>query len=486
METKKIANKKNNMADKTVSPRKTRTEKDFLGKIKVPFNAYHGSHTARALNNFKISSITAPKSFRKALGIIKLAAVKTNTSLGLIKSREEKVISQSCTEFIEGKFDNEFIVDIFQAGAGTNYNMNINEIISNRANELLYKTKGAYTPVHPNNHVNMSQSSNDVTPTATRLAILLMLPALIQRLKELEKSIGEKQKKYSKTLKVGRTHLQDAVPITVGQELDSYRQALTKSREFITQRAQDLKILGIGGTAVGTGITADPGYKKIMLENLSKLMKIKFARAKNATEIANNMNSFLNFSAALKSLAVNLLNISEDLKIMGMGPKAGINEITLPSVQPGSSIMPGKVNPSILECVDMIAVQVIGNDKTIELSAQKSHFELNVMCPIIMYNILQSMEILTNGLNLIHEKCVKNLEYNGKTIKNLFEKSLAVATALVPHLGYELTAEIVKSALKKDIPIKDELVARKLYTPQEVEKILSVEAITNPVKIKRR
>ncbi|MFA6917351.1 MAG: aspartate ammonia-lyase [Candidatus Gracilibacteria bacterium] len=464
------------------NPKSTRTEKDFLGEIKVPESAYFGSHTARAMENFQISGITAPNAFRKALGIIKLAAANTNASMGLLKTKEEKAIEQACREFIDGKFDKEFIIDIFQAGAGTSYNMNANEIIANRANELLKGKKGEYKPVHPNNHVNMSQSSNDVNPAATRLAILLMLPGLIQELIALEEEIGKKQEKYSQTLKVGRTHLQDAVPITVGQELDSYRQALEKSRIFITQRADDLKILGIGGTAVGTGITADPSYKKIMLENLYKLTKITFVKTKNATETTNNMNSFMNFSAALRSLAVNLLNISEDIKIMSMGPKTGINEVLLPAVQPGSSIMPGKVNPSVLECVDMIAVQVLGNDKTIELSAQKSHFELNVMCPIIMYNILQSVEILTNGLRLLREKCIKGLEYNKKIIKTLFENSLAVATALVPHLGYELTAEIVKSALKKDINIKEELITRKIYTPKEIEKILSVEAITNPIK----
>jgi len=464
---------------------KTRTEKDFLGNILVPSSCYYGSHTARAKANFNISGLTASKAFRKALCLIKLAAAKTNAQLHLLDNKSAKAIAQACEEFMNGKFDHEFTIDVFQAGAGTSYNMNINEILANRANELLGGRKGEYKPVHPNNHVNMSQSSNDVTPTATRIAILLVLPALLKELKELENVIGKKQKKYSKTLKVGRTHLQDAVPITVGQELDSYRQALEKSRLFIQERSKDLQILGIGGTAVGTGITADPDYKKVMIENLKKLTGVKFIRTKNSTETANNMNSFVNFSATLRSLAINLLNISEDLKIMNMGPKAGLSEITLPSAQPGSSIMPGKVNPSILECVDMIAVQVMGNDKTIELSAQKSHFELNVMCPIIMHNILQSLEILTNGLHLLRTKCIAELEFNTKVIKHLFDNSLAIATALVPYLGYELTADIVKSALKNNIHVKEELASRKLYTPQEIEKIFSIEAITNPIKIKK-
>lgn len=462
-----------------------RTEKDFLGEIKIPTNSYCGSHSARAKENFKISGLTAPQIFKKALGIIKLAAAKSNASLGLIDKKKEKALEKACLEFIDGKFDNEFSMDIFQAGAGTNYNMNANEIIANRANEILGGKKGEYSQIHPNNHVNMSQSSNDVTPATIRIAILLALPALLEELKSLEKTFGEKQRKYANVLKVGRTHLQDAVPITVGQELDSYRQALEKSRLFISERAEDLKILGIGGTAVGTGITADPDYKKLMLKNLYEITKIRFKKSKNATEIANNMNSFTNFSATLRSLAINLLNISEDLKIMNMGPKAGLNEINLPAVQPGSSIMPGKVNPSILECVDMIAVQVLGNDTTIEFSAQKSHFELNVMGPIIMYNILQSIEILTNGMKLLREKCIKDLQYDTKTIEKLFENSLSSATALVPYLGYELTAEIVKSALKKNIPVREELIKRNLYTPKEIAQILSVKAITTPIRIRK-
>lgn len=463
----------------------TRTEKDFIGEIKIPKNSYYGSHTARAKENFNISGIISPQIFKKALGTIKLAAVQANSSLGLIEKRRERAITQACKEFIDGKFDQEFIVDIFQAGAGTNYNMNANEIIANRANELLGGKKGKYKHVHPNNHVNMSQSSNDITPASIRIAILLALPALMKEIQALEKTFGVKQRKYANILKVGRTHLQDAVPITVGQELDSYRQSLKKSRLFIKEQAEDLKILGIGGTAVGTGITSDPDYKKLILTNLYKLTKIRFKKSKNATEIANNMNSFTNFSATLRSLAINLLNISEDLKIMNTGPKAGLSEVTLPPVQPGSSIMPGKVNPSILECVDMIAVQVLGNDTTIEFSAQKSHFELNVMGPIIMYNILQSIEILTNGVKLLREKCVQDLTYNTKTIKKLFENSLSAATALVPYLGYEITAEIVKTALKTNTPVKEILISKKLYTPQEIEKILSVKAITNPIKIRK-
>jgi len=464
---------------------KFRTEKDFLGEVKIPFDAYYGSHTARAKENFKISGLKSPDVFRRALGIIKLAAAETNMSLGLIKSREGKAIVKASEEFINGKFNDQFKLDIFQAGAGTGYNMSANEIIANRANEILGGKKGEYRHVHPNNHVNMAQSSNDVIPTATRLAALMIIPLLLKEIKDLETEIGKKQQKYSRTLKVARTHLQDAVPITIGQELDSYRQALEKSREFIDERSKDLKKLAIGGTAVGTGITADPEFKPLILKKLTELTGIKFEKAKNATEIANNMNSFLNLSAALRSLAINLLNISNDLKIMNSGPRAGFGEITLPAVQPGSSIMPGKVNPSILESIDMIAAQVIGNDKTIEIAAQKSQFELNVMCPIIMFNLLLSISILTNGIYTLRTLCIKDLKYNEDRIKYLFDNSLAMGTALVPHLGYELTADIVKSTIKKGIRIKDELLNRKLFSKSEIEKILSVDAITHPIKLRK-
>lgn len=466
-------------------PNKTRSEKDFLGSVKIPSATYYGVYTFRAKNNFQISGIQAPQAFRKALGIVKLAALETNFSLELIGKKEKAAMRQAIKEFLKGKFNSDFCLDIFQAGAGTGYNMNINEIIANRANELLGKEKGKYKPIHPNNHVNMAQSSNDVMPTAIRLAVLFELPELLKEIHELEKTIGKKQKKYANLIKVGRTHLQDAVPISFGQELDSYRQAISKSRRMIEQQAEDLKILGIGGTAVGTGINADPKYKPAMIENLIQLTGIHFEKSKNATEIANNMNSFMNFSAGLRSLATNLINFMLDLKIMNTGPLAGLAEILLPKVQPGSSIMPGKINPSVLENVEMVCFQVLGNDKTIELAAQRSNFELNVHAPVIMYNLLQSIQILTNSIRTLQLLCIKNMEVNEKRVKELFKKSLSPVTALVPYIGYEKTAEIVKATLKKGITIKQELRQRKLLTEKEMEKIFSIKAITNPQPIKR-
>ncbi|MBP9771175.1 aspartate ammonia-lyase [Candidatus Gracilibacteria bacterium] len=449
-----------------------RIEEDSMGKVEVPSEAYFGGQTARAQHNFQISKHVVPAIFRQALGMVKLAAAQTNTSLGLIDKKLSKVIVQACEEFIDGKFDADFTLDVFQAGAGTSYNMNANEIIANRANELLGGKKGEYKFVHPNNHVNMAQSTNDVIPTATRIATLLSIPGLLQSLNDCEETFEKIAKKHAKLIKVGRTHLEDAVPITLGQEFDSYKEALHKAGEFIANQSEDLQTLGIGGTAVGTGINTHAKYRETMVKNLTKMIGLHFQSGKNLTEMANNMNGFLNFSASLRSLAVNTLNICSDLKLMNMGPKAGIAEITLPGVQPGSSIMPGKVNPSIPECLEMICMQVLGNDKTIEIACQKSNFELNVFCPIIMWNLLQSMEILSNGLKMLNEFALKDLQINEKQIKKLFEESLCTATSLSPKLGYTLTAEIVKAALKKEITIKQEVLSRKLMSEKELDKLI--------------
>lgn len=462
-----------------------REEADFLGKVMVPGTAYYGTQTARAKNNFQISHLKAGKVFKEALGIVKLCATETNNSLGLLDNKKAKAIKKAAKEFIDGKFDKDFSLDAFQAGAGTSYNMNANEIIANRANELLGGKKGEYKFVHPNNHVNMAQSSNDVIPAVTRLAVLMIIPGLLKEIKELEQELKKKEKQYGKIIKIGRTHLQDAVPITFGQEFDSYKEAISKSRQLVESLGKDLQILGIGGTAVGTGLNTDRRYKKLMISNLKKSTGINFKEAKNATEMANNMNSFVNFSAGLRSLSINLLNFMGDLKLMNSGPKAGFGEIKLPEVQAGSSIMPGKVNPSIPECMEMICFRVLGNDRTIEIAAQKSNFELNVMCPIIMYCLMESIEILTNGIRMLKDKCIKGLQVNKEKISKVLKNSLSSVTALVPYIGYEMTAEIAKSALKNNVSIKEELLKRKIFTSREIEKILNLKAITGPQRAKK-
>ncbi len=457
---------------------KTRTETDSLGKISIPIDAYYGSNTARALNNFQISSLKAPSVFREALGLVKLAALESNHSLKIITAKEYKAAKKATEEFIEGKFNDDFTLDAFQAGAGTSYNMNANEIIANRANEILKGEKGQYAVVHPNNHVNYGQSTNDVIPTATKIATLFLTPALLHEIAELEKSLNNIAKKHNKTIKVGRTHLQDAVPISLGQEFEAYSQALKRSREFIADQSQELQILGIGGTAVGTGINSHPKYKDLTVKNLSKLSGIKFSSGKNLTEMANNYAPFMNFSAALRSLATNLLNISSDLKLMNTGPKTGFSEITLPPVQPGSSIMPGKINPSIPECLEMICFDVLGADRSIELAAQRSNFELNTYCPLIMHKLSHSIQVLTNGLSMFREFAIEGLIINEKHIKHSYENSLATATALAPHIGYKATADVVKNALKNGHSIKEEVLKQKLLPLKKLEKILSPENTT--------
>ncbi len=462
---------------------KTRDEKDSFGIIPVPKEAYFGAFTVRSQHNFQISGTSAPSSFRNALIQVKLAAAQANGKLKIISKKQEKAIEQAAKEFIEGKFDDQFTLDFLQAGAGTGYNMNCNEVLANRANEILGGRKGQYEYVHPNNHVNQSQSTNDTIPTATRIAILTVLPALLNEIKKLEKELEKKAIATKNLLKVGRTHLMDAVPITMGQEFDAYVQALSKSRKFIEDTAKDLLEQNIGGTALGTGINTDPDYRKLMIENLSKLTKLKLRSGKNLTELTNNMNSFMNFSSALRALATNLLNLSTDLKLMNSGPKAGFGEITLPEVQPGSSIMPGKVNPSIPECLDMICFQVLGNDRTIEIASGRSAFEINVYCPIIMFNLLQSIEILTNGLHTLRTFAIKDLKINKQHITKIYENSVCTATALAPYIGYLETSDIVKTALKKGITIREEVRSRKLMDDLKLDEILSVESTTRPRKI---
>lgn len=450
-----------------------RKEKDSLGEVEVPANCYYGAQTTRARENFKISGLKAPEIFQIALGIVKLAAIRTNHSLKEIEEKYAKVIEQACQEFIDGNFTSDFILDVFQAGAGTSYNMNANEIIANRANELLKAPKGSYKFVDPNDHVNMAQSTNDVIPTATKIAVLLILPTLIKELEEMAKALNTKSRETAKIIKVGRTHLQDAVPISMGQEFDAYKEAIQEAAKFIKEIGTKLTVLGIGGTAVGTGINTHPKYKTTIVKELSKITKIPLKSAKNLTEAANNYTPFLNFSASLRSLAVTLLNIGNDLKIMNMGPKAGINEIDLPAIQPGSSIMPGKVNPSVIECIEMICAQVIGNDKVVEISAAKSQFELNTMCPIIMYNLIQSVTILANGLRTLRTKGIEGMKINKEKIQKTFEESLCTATALSPKLGYKRTAELVKTALKNSTNIREEVLKAKLLSNKELDAIFS-------------
>ncbi|MBT3864480.1 aspartate ammonia-lyase [Candidatus Peregrinibacteria bacterium] len=429
---------------------KQRSEKDSLGTIKVPSDSYYGAFTTRALANFQISNMRAPKMFKKTLGLIKRAAAETNLEVKQLDQKLAKAIIQAAQEFEEGKFDTEFRLDVLQAGAGTPFNMNTNEIIANRANVLLKGQKGKNSPVHPNNHVNLGQSSNDVIPSTTKIAALLLLQTLLEETKKLEKAFDKKATQFKTIKKVGRTHLQDAVPMTLGHEFDAYSKAITRSRKSIEKAAEDMHVIGLGGTAIGTGILAHPNFKKKVVEKLSKLTGLKLKNPENLTETTNNYAPFADFSNTLTLLASNLFRIAMDLKLLSSGPDAGINELDLPEVQPGSSIMPGKINPSIPESVEMAFYHISGNNETIKLAAMHGQLELNSNCPIIMYNLLQTEEILTNTLNTFRTKCIDGIEANKKQIKRLYDGSNCEATTLVPKYGYDKVAEMIKKGKLKN------------------------------------
>ena len=423
---------------------KLRTEKDALGTIKVPASAYYGAFTTRALANFQISNMKAPAIFRKSLGLIKLASAKANLELKQVDPKLAKAIQEAAKEFSEGKFDTEFRLDVIQAGAGTPFNMNANEIITNRANVLLKGQKGKNSPVHPNNHTNLGQSSNDIIPSATKIDALLLLEELLNEIKKLENSLDKKAKEFKNITKVGRTHLQDAVPFPLSLEYEGYKAAITRSKKALERTAEELKEIGLGGTAVGTGFNAHPNFKKSVLKHLEPLTGLKLKNPENLAETATNYAPFADFAGALTSLAANLYKIAQDLKILSSGPDAGIGELKLPETQPGSSIMPGKVNPSILEAVEMSYYHLLGNNETVRIATGQGQLQLNSNCPIIMYNLLQSEEILINLIPTLRTKCLDGITANKKRIKELYEKSNCEATKLVPKLGYDKVAEMVK------------------------------------------
>lgn len=428
-----------------------RKEKDALGEIEVPADSYGGSFHARAKSNFQISTLRSYQSFSEAICNIKMAAANVNP----IEKKIRDAIVKAGNEFLSGKFDSDFDLDIYQAGAGTPFNMNLNEILANRANEILGGKKGEYKFVHPNDHVNMSQSSNDVIPTAIRLAALNDLEKLSSSLKNLIKSFEKKEKSFSKIWKCGRTHLQDAVPITMGQEFGGYKESLISCEKQIKNAREDLLELGIGGTAIGSGINTPKDFSKKMCSALSKVYGLKLKPAKNLFQKTNSMNSFLLLSSSLRSLAVELLRISNDLRIMASGPVAGFNELVLPEVEPGSSIMPGKVNPSIPECMSMISIQVIGLDQSISLACQQGQFELNWHTPLIMTDLLHQIEILGNGMKMFGNLCIDGLKANDKEMLKKLNASTCFATAYAPKIGYKEVARLVKESLEKGVPFNE-------------------------------
>jgi aspartate ammonia-lyase len=428
-----------------------RIEKDSLGEKFIPKNAYYGIHTSRAIENFPISGIRSDRVFLDSYLQIKKAAALANLRCKVLDIKISKHIFGACEALLSGKCADQFVVDVFQAGAGTSFNMNVNEVVANYALELMGEERGKYFVINPNDHINMSQSTNDTYPTAMRIGAIQKLKIFLPSLERLQNVLIEKSKEFYKVIKSGRTHLQDATPIRLGQEFSGYASVLTKHVETINDSQKHLLELGLGGTAVGTGINTPENYCDIVVEELKAITGIGFRKAENYFEAMQSMFPFVHLSNALTNLSLDLIRISNDLRFLASGPRTGLAEIKLPAVQAGSSIMPGKVNPSIAEMLNMVCFQVVGNNTTISLAAQAGQLELNVMMPVINYNLLQSIEILTNSVSVFAEKCVKGIQENPERCKDFAENSIGIATVLSIRLGYSRTTELVKEALEKNV-----------------------------------
>lgn len=456
-----------------------RIEKDSLGEVKVPKDAYWGAQTQRAIENFPVSGLRFPPVFISSLGYIKLACAEANRSLGLLKPEIADAIIKASEEVIRGDFNDQFPIDIFQTGSGTSTNMNANEVIATRANEILTGQKNSKSPVHPNDHVNMGQSSNDVIPSAIHVsASILVKRLLLPNLDKLHSTIDGKSRVYRDVVKTGRTHLMDAMPLTLEQEMSGWAAQISSAVERIESVFPRLSGLAIGGTAVGTGINTHPDFGKMVARIISEKTGIDFKEADNHFEAQSSQDSILELSGQLKTLASSLMKIANDLRWMNSGPISGLSEIRLPELQPGSSIMPGKVNPVIPEAVRMVSAQVMGNDFVITIANSLGDFQLNVMLPIIAHNVLQSITILGNVSILLAEKAIKGMEVNRERLRELTERNPIIATVLNPLIGYEKAAEVVKRAIREQKSIKDVVVEMGLLTIEEAEHLLDPKRMT--------
>jgi len=454
-----------------------RKESDSMGQMSVPKDALYGAQTARAVENFPISKLRFNRSFIEALGVIKFSAAKANLSLKLITGDVGNSIMKAANEVISGKHDSEFVVDIFQTGSGTSSNMNANEVISTLANKFI---KGK-TKVHPNDHVNLCQSSNDVIPTAMYISVYsLILNSLVPNLKILEKELSLKARKFDKIFKIGRTHLQDATPITLGQEFGGYASMVSKSIEFIKQASGNLSELAQGGTAVGTGINSHPKFGKKVAIEISKKVGIKFKEASNHFEAQASKDALILTSGALKTLATSLMKIGNDIRWLGSGPRCGFGEISVPAIQPGSSIMPGKVNPVLAESLTQVCAQVIGNDLTISIAGQSGNFELNVMMPVMAHNMIESVEILSNVSAVFAKDCISGIEVNKEQCESTIEKSLAMCTSLAPVIGYDKAAAVAKKAFNENKTVREVVDENKILEKKEAARILDPKTMIKP------
>jgi aspartate ammonia-lyase len=457
----------------------TRREIDPIGDRAIPKDAYFGIQTLRATENFPVSGIKAPNYFIKAYMLVKKAAATANMQVGWLEPKNAKAIIQACDDVLAGSLLDQFVVDVFQAGAGTSFNMNVNEVLANRALEILGKSKGDYKIVSPNDHVNMAQSTNDTFPTALHVSVLMALQPLFAALDNLAEAFDELAKKNMRVLKSGRTHLQDAVPVTVGQEFSAYSSAVANACAELRKRQENLYAVALGGTATGTGANSHPDYKNIATNELARLSGFAIVHASNSFEALQSLRAVQSVSSGLKELALELIRIANDLRLLASGPTTGLSEVALPAVQPGSSIMPGKVNPVMAECLDMVAFQVVGCDAVVSLAVQAGQLELNVMTPVIMYNILFSIEILTNFIPVFVEKCVKGIVFDEKRCEQYLEKNPSLATLLAPKIGYLEAAKIAKQAQAENRSVREIALEKGLLKQEELDKIFSRKHLLN-------
>lgn len=457
-----------------------RIEKDFIGEKEIPKEAYYGVQTMRAIENFPITGYRIHPELIKSLGIVKKAAALSNMEVGMLDKNIGKYIIQACDEVIAGQWNEQFIVDPIQGGAGTSINMNTNEVIANRALELMGETKGNYKVISPNSHINMSQSTNDSFPTATHIAVLSLLNQLLEATKTMQSAFVSKSKEFAGIIKMGRTHLQDAVPVLLGQEFESYSRVVSRDIDRISLSRQHLFEVNMGATAVGTGLNADPTYIKEVVRHLSELSGLPLKGAENLIDATQNTDCYTEVSANLKVCMINMSKIANDLRLMASGPRDGLFEIILPARQPGSSIMPGKVNPVMAEVVNQVAFQVIGNDLTISSASEAGQFELNVMEPVLFFNLIQSISTMTNVFKVFTEKCLVGIKANAEHLKEYVEKSVGIITAVNPHIGYELAAQIAKEAYATGASVRELCIKSGALTAEQLDKILDPYAMTTP------
>lgn len=468
------------------SEAKTRKEKDSMGEVDVADSAYWGAQTQRSLEHFKIGSKTMPRDLIIAFGILKKAAAKANLELKLLDEQKAHLIFKAADEIIQEKLMNHFPLSVYQTGSGTQTNMNVNEVIANKAIEEAGGVRGSKTPIHPNDHVNMSQSSNDTFPTAMHIAaVMAVKKALLPSLESLEKSLKKKEKEFSHIIKIGRTHLMDAVPITLGQEFSGYTAQLKFAKNAITRSLEGLYPLALGGTAVGTGINTHPRFASIATQEIAKETKEPFTSAENKFAALSSHDPFIVAGAALKTLAAALMKIANDIRWMGSGPRAGLNELLLPENEPGSSIMPGKVNPTQCEALMMAVCQVYGNDLSISMAASQGNFELNVYKPLIIHNYLDSLYLLSDAMRSFEKYLIVGLKANTKTMEGYLERSLMLVTALSPKIGYDKAAQIAHTAHHDGLSLKEAALRTGYLTEREFDQLVRPEAMLGPAEEKR-